>query len=242
MSALAVPTSVRRCACLAWLLAALSLLPRAAAAAPLDQTRSRRPAVALVWFDPGDVLPFRSERVARELCATLSDIDLRISWREAHEHATAAAHEYLVILLREDPVTTRRARRVMGIVERNAASRSIWIFLSAIKDVLRFDPDYSSSLARQRARALARAVGRVLAHELVHLIAPGRPHARTGLMRARLRLEELAAPWPLRLDPRFRAAVLRGLRRPAPSRPGFLTVSGDGPAPPVDRTARAGQP
>jgi len=242
MRALAVPMSVRRCASLVSLLAALSLLPRAAAAAPLDQTDSGRPALALVWFDPTDALPFRSERVARELRATLSDIDLRISWREAREHASTSAHEYLVILLREDPVATRRARRVMGIVERGAASRSIWIFLSAIEDVLRFDPDYSSFVTRQRARAFARALGRVLAHELVHLIAPGRPHARTGLMRPRLRLEDLAAPWQLRLDPTYRAAVLRGLRRPAPSRPGVLAVSGDGPTPPVDRTGSVGVP
>ena len=31
---------------------------------------------------------------------------------------------------------------------------------------------------------VARAVGRILAHELVHLIAPDLPHARSGLMGA----------------------------------------------------------
>jgi predicted metallopeptidase len=242
MSALAVPTSVRRCVLLVWLLAALSLLLRAAVAAPLDRAGSGRPVLEIVWFDPADVLPFRSERVARELRSTLSDIDLRISWREAHGDATASAHEYLVILLREDPVATRRARRVMGVVERGDASRSIWIFFSAIKDVLGVDPDYSSFAARQRGKALARTMGRILAHELVHLIAPGRPHAKAGLMRPRLRLEDLAAPWPLRLDPRFSAAVLRGLRLPAPSLPRLLAVSGSGPAPPVDKTTTAGLP
>jgi hypothetical protein len=234
MSVLAAP-SARHHARLLWPLAAL-LLPCSAAAVMADAPRPSQPRLALVWFEPDGALPFPSEWVARELRRTLADLDLHIDWREGQDHEIVQPPEHPVILLREDPVRTRSGRRVMGGVQGRAASRPIWLFLSAIKASLRPNTYARGAVLRCRTSVLARALGRVLAHEVVHVIAPHLPHARTGLMRAQLRLEDLCAPWPIRLDPTSRSEVLRCLRRSVPD-PGPEAARGaDGPG----RRARAG--
>jgi hypothetical protein len=56
-----------------------------------------------------------------------------------------------------------------------------YIFLSKIKEALAQDKGESSDKLRA-LNQLGQALGRVVAHEVIHLIAPGRPHAAEGLM------------------------------------------------------------
>lgn len=58
---------------------------------------------------------------------------------------------------------------------------------------------------------VGRAIGRVIVHELVHRLAPGRPHADHGLMADALRRPELTGPG-VDLDPASAGALRRGLK------------------------------
>ncbi len=97
------------------------------------------------------------------------------------------------------PVIARRRQprglsrdRIMGLVLRDHALPSpVWVFVDNV----------GSTLGRRGAapdgRELGVAVGRVVAHEVIHALAPGHPHSRTGLMAGMLGRAALLGPRPL---------------------------------------------
>ena len=177
------------------------------AATPLAAEEADTPAtVSVVWQDPCSALPIAPEAVAAELAVLLRGAGLELAWREiAAEEPSRGSDVRMVLLARE----AGGPSEVMGSVHRGSSARTAWINLPGVQRTLGL-PAQRATWPAGSSRALARALARVVAHELVHLLAPEMPHAREGLMAARLSPRFLTGP-----DAPVSAPVAAALRRGA---------------------------
>jgi hypothetical protein len=155
----------------------------AAVAATTAAAGEEAPAtLSVLWVDPSEALPVADQTVARELRSVLASAGVALDWRaSAADMASDAAGLRVVLLAREAAGPTD----VMGSVYRGSRTRTAWINLPAVRRTLRLGTHQAAWPAGSPA-ALARALARVIAHELVHILAPEMPHAREGLMAAKL--------------------------------------------------------
>jgi hypothetical protein len=184
----------------------------AGAASAGDETAAR-PALPVKWHDPSHALPFAHEVLAGELRAIFDGAGVDLRWETAGPEAVIAGSELHVVLL-----ATELAGRtdVMGSVHPGSLSRTAWINLPGVQRTLGVRRATRADRWPESEQALSRALGRVIAHELVHLLAPELPHARRGLMAARLGPSFLTAPRVALSEP-VAAAVRLGASSFAPS-------------------------
>jgi hypothetical protein len=159
---------------------AAAIVPEAAPSLALPMLFWARPAtLELLWFDAEHaVSPAATEGMAAEVRRIFRGLGVDVSFRVAAPDANYGGGprpQIAIILLKDDPVVTRRPRRVMGVIGREALpTRAVWAFLENVR----------WTLGRDQARepGLGRALGRVVAHEVIHAVAPDEPHTRGGLM------------------------------------------------------------
>ena len=170
-------------------------------------TRTRPPAIALVWFDPRQVLPWGGEETRREVTAILGSAGAEVRWRiatETPETNEVVLTEIPVVLLPYYPDANPLRARVMGGVEpRHEPPRTVWVFVLAVKETL--------GLGREglwpSQPYLPLALSRVIAHEVLHAVAPANPHSSGGLM-----AESLGRPFLVGPRQRFDAACVEAFR------------------------------
>jgi hypothetical protein len=148
----------------------------------------------LVWVDVrGMAGAIRAEAMA-ETAAILEAADVHVEWDTSRGgQRTVRENEIQVVLLGSG--SPAMPSDVMGSAYPGArGARTVWVFLSGIRAALGYEPHGRVALRPVESQNLARAVGRVIVHEIVHLTAPDRPHADTGLMAARLGRPILVLP------------------------------------------------
>ena len=169
----------------------------------------KHPRVDLVWFDPSQVLPCRPELVRREVAAIFGTIGVGVSWTIGGAGTTTGPGELQVILLAQD--RSGDSRHAMGSVLGSAGpSRALWVVLAQVKRALALEDLPDGALSVSQLAQIGRAIGRVVAHEVIHAVAPGSPHAASGLMRRQLNRGELLRHW-IPLDPSSTAAFVSAL-------------------------------
>ncbi|HEY6552027.1 MAG TPA: hypothetical protein VI669_01655, partial [Vicinamibacteria bacterium] len=114
--------------------------------AELPTLPGERPAaLQLLWFDPLEALPTAAEdALAVEVRSIFRELGVEVAFRTAGPETTygdGPAPEVPVILLRDDPVTDRRPRRVLGLVVRDQEpNRAVWTFLDNVSWILGQQP------------------------------------------------------------------------------------------------------
>jgi hypothetical protein len=158
---------------------------------------------------------------------------VRAEIREGNARSVTSEGELTVVVLPGQPPGSRLDHRVMGATSRSPEGiRAIWVYAAGVGQTLGLDPRRGPHWAMPRQKEFARALGRVVAHELVHALAPERPHVGGGLMAERMGRALLLSP-DIAIDgataEAFRAAVSG---RPAgkPALAALPEFSGDGPA------------
>jgi hypothetical protein len=75
----------------------------------------------------------------------------------------------------------------MGATHRApGAARAIWVYAAGVASTLGLGTGPAPHWSLPQRHEFGRALGRVVAHELVHAIAPARPHVKGGLMAAQM--------------------------------------------------------
>jgi hypothetical protein len=197
---------------LAVLLPAL-LAVRAAAGEPALE-------VPVLWVETGGVPPAVRETMAREAAEILGGAGVNLRWRVGPPEVESGPEELRVVAL---PTTGRRTRtgRVLGATSTGEGPRTIWIDYANVAWVAGSSAESLTSAGFRERRRAGVAMGRVVAHEVIHVLLPGMPHARGGVMAERLlgALEK-----PLRLDAHTREAV-RAASASARDREGEVSAS-----------------
>ncbi len=192
------------------------------ASSSLPELLPRPPALQLLWFDPSRTLPAAATDVlAEEVREIFERLGVDVAFRVASPDATygdGPVPEVPIILLKDDPIVSRRSSRVLGLVVRHQEpSRAVWAFLENVRWTLGLDRN-GDLPPGPRDRALGLALARVVAHEVIHAMAPEEPHAKAGLMSHSMNRAFLLgdnAP----LDVRCGRAFLSGLAARTPRAP-----------------------
>lgn len=180
-----------------------------------------QPAVHVVWNDPYALYP----------AAGHADLSYEVASLFERNGLDVRFH----VALRDRPITSGGGPRVNVIASPGSAGGfgldegtmavavgergrgfTIFVFLSAVRATLGHDVVYGPTAVRpdrpRELEELSRAVGRVVAHELIHVLAPERGHARSGLMRKTLTRKLLLGP-EIELDAASRRMALDRLKR-----------------------------
>lgn len=175
---------------LALTLAGLELISVAAHAGQQDSSGLR-----ISVFSPARVE--EGERARARLVATrlLDSAAVRATWHDCAssvcEPRQDEALSVTVLIVNDQPGSDRdacgRAARAPG------AAGTVFVDLTCIRDVVQYAKGALADRAHPAAAGLTIGdlLGVVIAHEVGHLL--GLAHTRTGVMRARLRLEEIVA-------------------------------------------------
>ena len=201
---------------------ALASGPEADASSSLPELLARPPALELLWFDPSGTLSVSATEVlSEEVREIFQGLGVDAAFRVAQPDATygeGLVPEVPIILLKDDPIASRRPSRVLGLVVRHQEpSRAVWAFLENVRWTLGLDRK-GDLPPGARDRALGLALARVVAHEVIHAMAPEEPHAKAGLMSHSMNRAFLLgdnAP----LDARCGRAFLTGLAARTPRVP-----------------------
>jgi hypothetical protein len=142
--------------------------------------------VTAVWTDMAGCA---ADRLAMEASVgdALAPLRVTVVWKRGGPFEAVGPGAVRVVVIRSrksalDPAT-------MGSSNPGSASPTIWVQYDNVLRTL----GVADTRGRERV-ALGIAVGRVIAHELVHLLAPGRDHDRTGLFAPRLDARALLSP------------------------------------------------
>jgi hypothetical protein len=148
--------------------------------------------VTAIWTD---MVGCTADRKAMEasVATALEPLRVAVVWRTGRPFEAAGPGTIRVVVLRSrasalDPAT-------MGSSNPGSPSPTVWVQYDTVLRALGI-----AAPTDVEPRALGVALGRVIAHELVHLLAPGREHDRTGLFAPRLGARALLAP-TTRLSP-----------------------------------------
>jgi hypothetical protein len=182
----------------------------------------REPALQLLWFDPSQALPVAATNaLADEVREIFRSLGVEVAFRVADADTTygeGPVPEVPIILLKDDPIVSRRPTRVLGLVVRHQEPRrAVWAFLENVRWTLSHDQGRRLP-AMGHDTALGRALGRVVAHEVIHSIAPDEPHSKNGLMGHSMNRAFLLSDDPP-LDARCGRAFLAALTAGSPRVP-----------------------
>jgi len=182
--------------------------------------------LVLEWMDPHQLLPAGERWLAKEASRILHDAKIPSRWDWSRGHARGASssareHRLRVVLVPSEPSGPGwdLASNTLGVtvLDGKQTSPAVYIFYHSIVSVLGRD-------ASKRGRApnlsdprflgpASRALGRVVAHEIAHAIAPGEPHARSGLMQAGLAPKLLTAKREVTIDDQWELVLGAGLSK-----------------------------
>lgn len=178
--------------------------------------------LVLEWMDPHRLLPTGERWLARETSRILDDADIPARWdwsRSNDERTSTTEHRLRVVLVPSEPsgpgwgLDTNTLAATVG--DGKSAPPAVYIFYHSVVSVLGRDHSKRKGITSQSdPRVLgraSRAFGRVVAHEIAHAIAPGEPHASSGLMQAGLAPELLTAKQNVAIDEQWGRVLTTGL-------------------------------
>lgn len=143
--------------------------------------------VSLVWVDVTGVARFAFAEAARETGALLRRMGVRAAIRAGDAGSVSGESEVTVVVLPARTPGTRLDHSVMGATYRApGAARAIWVYAAGVASTLGLGTGPAPHWSPRQRHEFGRALGRVVAHELVHAIAPARPHVKGGLMAAQM--------------------------------------------------------
>ena len=172
---------------------------RAGALAPCA-TATRAPKnppadLRLVWVDVAGVARLAYPEAEREVLTLLGRMGVRASMRRGDVHGISDASELTIIVLPDAPKGGRLEHGVMGATRRSPEGvRAMWVYAKSVGATLGLDPGSPSFWSLPQRRQFGVALGRVVVHEIVHAVAPHRPHARVGIMAERMGRAQLVQP------------------------------------------------
>jgi hypothetical protein len=184
---------------LAWIFQTIAFAPLAPAPTPT---------FTLVWHDSAHLFPDAGlARLGGEMEALFRRNGLSITFHAAREHEDLLSipepRVNAVVVPREDWRFGLPPNTMAATLGEKGAKYTIFVFYPGVRRTLGYREDVTSP--RQVAE-LSRALARVVAHEVIHVLAPERGHAESGLMSGNLGREELLAD-SIVLDPRSRESA-----------------------------------
>lgn len=180
--------------------AGVALVVAQAAAFRAEAAETRR--LTIHWSDPESQFPFETDELIAEARALFAPLGIELEW--APSGTTVTADHVQVVLLAADRSRGRMGAHTMACVQGGPGAQSVaWILVPRVRSALGLPPE----LQPDEGAILSRALARVMAHELIHLIAPGVPHAPEGLMNASLGREFLLRPLAPTIDRGLARAV-----------------------------------
>jgi len=166
------------------------LLGPVAHAAGEDGRASARPgSLALRLVDPHELLPAGSREVASEITRVFADlgVSVRFDWDEA---VRPPGYPLRVVLLPSEPGGPgwRVPPNALGVTIGDGvrSAPAVYVFYPRLLRALGIPEREDRLPSSLELRHMTRALGRVVAHEIFHALAPGQPHAESGLMSASL--------------------------------------------------------
>lgn len=154
------------------------------------------PGPRFVWSDPQGLVPLPLiGRLTDELAALGRTMGVEMGLAAPGVIAEPARRRYRVKVMRAPKDHWLLRGDVMAAAPRTEGHRgTIYLFLERVQRTLGHLKNSDSSDEAREHTELAKALARILAHELVHIVAPDHPHAKEGLMVARLRRSLLLHP------------------------------------------------
>ncbi len=202
-----------------WTLAGASIEPPLATAQPPVEPAARAGApqrtieaavVRAAEIDFTSLHELTRKVMRHELTALLRPADLAVSWRRTPPHGETDANEIRVVLMRSAGAGTDRGALGSALPRGRPVAATIWLYVPTVAAALELDPERVATSPDEQ-RLMGTALGRVLAHEVVHVLAPEREHARAGLMRASLHPHHLTSG-SAAVEADCRTALLAGAR------------------------------
>jgi hypothetical protein len=141
----------------------------------------------VVYFDVENALPWGQSAVQLEATRLLSRAGVEVHWRRGGLGVMARPDELTVVLLARAGTGSSVGRHVLGAtIPGEQGSRAVWVYLPHVAATLGLDPERPGNWDAASRSQLPTALARVAAHEILHALAPGEPHAATGLMAERM--------------------------------------------------------
>jgi hypothetical protein len=137
----------------------------------------------------------------------LEPLGTRLDTRLVAHDAPGDTPRPRAILLASTAPASASSRLLLAVARPDVAPATIWIYLPSVLRAAGL-PTALEALDGLQRRELGIALGRVLVHEILHLGAPGRPHASAGLMAARLGRTQLVES-PAQLDAGSKELLVR---------------------------------
>ncbi len=153
------------------------------------------PTLTLVWHDSSRLFPAVGlGRLAEEVEALFRENGLSVRFHAALENENLRMipepRVNAVVLPGEDRRFGVPANAMAVTIGTKGKTHGIFVFYPGIRRTL---GHREAERSPRHLNELARALARVLAHEVVHVLAPERGHADSGLMTERLTREDLLA-------------------------------------------------
>lgn len=145
------------------------------------------PTLTLVWHDSARCFPAVGlERLGNEMEALFRDHGISVRFHAASENEDLQKipepRVNAVVLPGEDRFRTAPNAMAAALGERGGRY-GIFVFFDSVRRTLGYR---GNDLSPRHTYELSRALARVVAHEVVHVLAPARGHAESGLMTERL--------------------------------------------------------
>ena len=172
-------------------MAAWIFLPLAFAALPPEPT----PTLTLVWHDSAHLFPAVGlRRLGDEMEALFRENGLAVTFHAASENEDLRTipepRVNAIVLPGEDWRFGLPPNTMAAAYGERGEKYSIFVFYPGVRRTL---GHRESQLSPRHVAELTRALARIVAHEVVHVLAPERGHADSGLMSGRLTREALLA-------------------------------------------------
>lgn len=143
------------------------------------------PEIRIHVYSPTTVSSWVREEAQTEAVRILRQLPVRMTWLDCNSPAFSAACA--------SPLPTDLILRILQNALPQASTKTLGIAGSSEGYKVAFI-FYARLIAlRAHDRSMPTMLGRVMAHEIIHLLMPGEPHSRYGLMRATWTVHDLEA-------------------------------------------------
>jgi hypothetical protein len=160
-----------------------------------------------VWIDLSSDSTLAYDAARAEAGDVLRAAGVDSQWRRGTAAEVRRDDEVAIVVLPTLEPHSREGHRILGAALKDTTQAPVvWVYAPEVQAALGLARRPASSWTSAERLALGRAIGRVAAHEVVHVLLPGRPHAPSGLMSARLDRTALQSQ-RLRVDARTAAAL-----------------------------------
>jgi hypothetical protein len=153
------------------------------------------PTLTLVWHDSEHVFPaIGLPRLADEMEALFRENGLSVTFHAASENEDLRRipepRVNAIVMPGDDGRFGLPPNTMAAALGEKGEKYSIFVFYPGVRRTL---GHHDSQTSPRRVAELSRALARVVAHEVVHVLAPERGHADSGLMSGKLTREALLA-------------------------------------------------